>query len=135
MTQPTLGAPPITPLPIATHTSIPIPLGSAIEPELKVRIIKGLYVAIDVILVSEQGGNIDSYLHYTTHTPGKDSRNQTSYPTLNIDLYRYLGFSLSTAMLRSTSVHPPYSINSQKYTRPSLDSLQPQISDTPANRR
>lgn len=65
--------------------SNPIPLGSAIEAQLKSRIIKGLYVPIDVILVSDQGGNIDAYLRNTTHTPSNDSCNRTFYPTLNID--------------------------------------------------
>lgn len=84
-TQSALGAPSVSSFPVSSSNSNPIPLGSSIEPKLKARIIKGLYVPMDVILVSEQGGNIDHYLRNTTLTPGNDSRNRTFYPTLNID--------------------------------------------------
>lgn len=102
--QPASGAPFLSSLPIPSPNSNHIPLGSSFEPKLKDGITKGLYVPIDIILVSEQGGNIDSYLCNTTHMPGNDSCNHTFYLSLNIDRWTN-GFLIFAAIWISAFPH------------------------------
>lgn len=62
-----------------------IPLGSSMEPRLKERIIRGLYVPINIVIMAEQGDDIEYYLKNLSFNLGNESRSRSYTPPINID--------------------------------------------------
>lgn len=79
------------------------PITSSIDPRLKLRILKNLFVPFEVLVAGDQGKSIHHYLKNPFLTPFNDPKLKVYYPRLNFDTWAE---GLNIFMLVWTEAHP-----------------------------
>lgn len=73
-----------------SQPTMAFPLGESLEPKLKECILRGLYVPMNIILLSEEGINVDFHLRTLSVASCGDACSCPYLPPLTID--RWMGF-------------------------------------------
>lgn len=68
-----------------SRPSDPLALGAAVEARIKLRIVKGLYVPLEVLWASNKGLSVNQYLRNPFLSPDNDPKLRALFPALTIE--------------------------------------------------